>query len=177
MSDLQVTQLAERARDPIRQAAGMDADYSVESLAAVDHFVSQLPAAAPDTLLQTAAELGCYFGEVVRRALGARWDTTAREPAKWRLVLAAAPLSFYPVGMAAEAIFQDEVDGYDGSLQVSDALRPLLARALEAMGEVDEEYYYSLTGRLETVQHVLDVLVAGIRNAQTRAGPERPRRS
>ena len=62
-------------------------------------------------------------------------------------------------------------------LQVSDALRPLLARALEAMGEVDEEYYYSLTGRLETVQHVLDVLVAGIRSAQTRAGPERPRRN
>ena len=177
MAEDRVTELAERARDPIRRAAHMEPDYSVESLAAVDHFLSQLPAAAPNALLETAAQLGCYFGEVVRRALGGHWDTTAREPQKWRLVLSAAPLSFHPIGMAAEAIYKDEVDGYDGSLEVSDALRPLLARALEAMGEVDEEYYYSLTGRLETVQHVLDVLVAGIRTAQTRAVPERPRRS
>ena len=35
---------------------------------------------------------------------------------------------------------------------------PLL-EALEATPPVDEAYYYSLTGRLETLAHALDILV------------------
>jgi hypothetical protein len=154
--------LAERVREPIRRAAQMEADFSVESLAAVDHFVRTLPAQAPAAVAATADDVGCYFGEVLRRALGACWQgSPAEEPRSWRLVFDAVPLSISPVGMAAQAIYEDEVGEYDGALDVPDSLRGSLARALEAMGEVDEAYYYSLTGRFETIQHVLDVLVAG----------------
>ena len=158
----EVLPLAERAREPITRAAQMNADYSVESLAAVDHFLRTLPAAVPKAVAQTADQIGCYFGEVLRRALGARWEgSPAAEPREWRLVLDAVPLSISPVGMAAQAIYEDEVGEYDGALDVPPGLRRALERALEAMGEVDEAYYYSLTGRFETIQHVLDVLVAG----------------
>ena len=154
--------LAERAREPIRRAAQMEADYSVESLAAVDHFLRTLPAAKPEKVAETADQIGCYFGEVLRRALGAQWQgSPAEEPRDWRLVFDAVPLSISPVGMAAQAIYEDEIGEYDGALDVPVTLRGALERALEAMGEVDEAYYYSLTGRFETIQHVLDVLVAG----------------
>jgi hypothetical protein len=154
--------LAERVREPIRRAARMEPDYSIESLAAVDHFVRTLPAQKPDVVAETAATLGCYFGEVLRRALGAHWEgSPAGEPREWRLVFEAVPLSISPVGMAAQAIYEDDVGEYDGALDVPPKLHGALERALEAMGEVDEAYYYSLTGRFETIQHVLDVLVAG----------------
>src|SRR5262249_29655863 len=92
---------------------------------------------------------------------GARWQgSPADEPRTWRLVFEAVPLSISPVGMAAEALWQDEVGEYDGPLEVPVRLRPALSSALNAMGKVDEGYYHSLTGRLETIQHVLDVLVA-----------------
>jgi len=176
----QIEQLAERAREPIRKAARMEPDYSLESLAAVDHYLRQLPAAAPEELLAIAAQIGCYFGEVARRALGGRWDTTDEDPKRWRLTFDAAPLWIFPIGMAAEAVYEGDVSEYDGSLHVVAVLEPLLARALAAMGEVDEEYYYSLTGRLETIQHVLDVLAAAraaAKNGRSRAKPARPRRS
>ena len=154
--------LAEKARDFLRRASGMEPDYSVESLAGVDHALAGLRIGPPEHLASLCAEVGCYFGEVARRALGGAWaGAPTEEPRLWRLTFAAAPLTIHPVGMTAEAIYQEEVAGYDGLLEVPPALRPSLERALDAMGEVTEETYYSLTGRLETCQHLLDVLVAG----------------
>jgi hypothetical protein len=158
-----VLALAERVVAPIERSAKMRADYSVESLAAVDHFISQLPAAKAEALHQTASELGCYFGEVARRALGGTWKLADEQPQSFALTFAATALTIYPVGMAIEALLGEEVPDYDGSLHVPAALQPALERALAAMGEVDEEYYYSLTGRFETVQHLCDVLCAASR--------------
>jgi hypothetical protein len=168
---LEILPLAERAREPIQRVARMEPDYSIESLAAVDHFIAQLEPTPPTALAERADQLGCYFGEVLRRAFGAHWEgSPAEEPRTWRLVFDAVPLSLHPVGMAAQAIWQDEVGEYDGTLEAPPELVPALERALLTMGEVDEAYYYSLTGRLETIQHLLDVLVAA-RQAERQGEP------
>ncbi|MGE3546076.1 MAG: hypothetical protein AB7L28_19245, partial [Kofleriaceae bacterium] len=39
-------------------------------------------------------------------------------------------------------------------------MRPYVQRALERMGEVSIDDYYSLCGRLDTLEHVHEVLVA-----------------
>jgi hypothetical protein len=61
--------------------------------------------------------------------------------------------------MAAEALRGAEVDGYDASFATRDDLMGPLLEALESSPPVDEAYYYSLTGRLETLAHALDILV------------------
>jgi hypothetical protein len=146
----------------------MEPDYSVESLAAVDHYLAQLHASRPEQIADIASQVGCYFGEVLRRAFGAEWKgSPAEDPRAWTLSFAAAPLSISPVGMAAEAIYHDEVGEYDGSLHAPPLLLDALEQALSSMADVPEDYYYSLTGRLETIQHVLDVLVQASRAPST----------
>jgi hypothetical protein len=154
-------QLAERARDALAKAAGMPADYSVESLAAVDHYIEQLAPPRPEALLELAGRVGCYFGEVLRRAFGGAWTVGEDgDPRGFLLTLEAAPISLSPVAMTAEAIIHSEVEGCDATLSVPDALADTLERALDAMGELDEDTYYSLTGRFETIEHLVEVLAA-----------------
>jgi guanylate kinase len=61
--------------------------------------------------------------------------------------------------MAAEALRGEEVDGYDASFTTREDLMGPLDEALESSPPVDEAYYYSLTGRLETLAHALDILI------------------
>lgn len=151
----------ERALDTDNDAGRVvDLDGSEESLAYVDHYVAnsgRAEALKPEVLALVAPALGAYLGEVAIRKFGGRWITDG-EPAEWRVELEPAPLSFHPVGMAAEALRGDEVDGYDASFSTRDDLMGPLLEALESAPPVDEAYYYSLTGRLETLEHALDIL-------------------
>ena len=81
------------------------------------------------------------------------------DPSHWRVELEPAPLTFQPVGMAAEALRGAEVEGYDASFTTRPDLMGPLSEALESSPPVDEAYYYSLTGRFETLTHALDLLV------------------
>ncbi|HZS36638.1 MAG TPA: hypothetical protein VFF06_07430, partial [Polyangia bacterium] len=65
----------------------------------------------------------------------------------------------HPAGMAAEALRRADVDGYDAGFATRPELAERLEEALSALPPVDEAYYYSLTGRLETLEHAVDVLV------------------
>ena len=56
------------------------------------------------------ATAGAYFGEVVRRRLGGRWEMPPdSDEAEWRVVLPTG-LNFSPVGFVASAIAQADVD-------------------------------------------------------------------
>ena len=149
------------AREYVRRAVGVELDGSEESLAFVDHYVGQTRAGGPvkdDVLHLAAAALGAYFGEVVLRSFGGRW-VLEPEPARWRVELDGVPLHFFPVGMAATALAEGEVAGYDASFATGPELTGPLGDALSAVPPVEESYYYSLTGRLETLHHAADVLV------------------
>ena len=152
----------EAAKKYVHRVLGVDLDDSEESLAYVDHYIEKSgksEALKPELLALVAPALGAYLGQVAIRRFGGTWVTEAANPAEWRVELEPAPLTFFPVGMAAEALRGEEVDGYDASFSTRDDLMGPLLEALESSPPVDEAYYYSLTGRLETLAHALDILV------------------
>jgi len=148
------------ARNYVKRAVGVDLDDSEESLAYVDHYITataRAEALKPEVLALVAPALGAYLGQVAIARFGGHWVTDG-DPAGWRVELDPAPLTFHPVGMAAEALRGEEVEGYDASFSTREDLMGPLLEALEAAPPVDEAYYYSLTGRLETLAHALDIL-------------------
>lgn len=146
----------------VQRTVGVELDGSETSLAYVDHYIEKTArhdTLKPEVLELVAPALGAYFGQVVLERLGGRWVLEGDDPSRWRIELAPAPLHFFPVGMAAEALRGGEVEGYDGSfVPRADLLAPL-SEALAAAPPVDEAYYYSLTGRLEILTQALDLLV------------------
>ena len=150
------------AADYVRRSLGgveLPADLPA-ALAYVDHYLTKTRSAGPVTdeiLLLVATAIGAWFGERARQELGGHWELDG-EPANWRVALDAVELRFAPVGMAAEALRGAEVDGFPASLATRKAFTPQLEAAFEAVGPVDEAYYYSLTGRYETILHALEVV-------------------
>jgi len=150
------------ARNYVKRAVGVELDDSEESLAYVDHYIASTARAEtlkPEVLALVAPALGAYFGQVAIARFGGKWLIEGADPAAWRVELEPAPLTFHPVGMAAEALRGEEVEGYDAAFTTRADLMGPLDEALAATPPVDEAYYYSLTGRLETLAHALDILV------------------
>ena len=161
MTPAPVQPFYDAAKKYVQRAVGVELDDSEESLAYVDHDITataKAEALKPEVLALVAPALGAYLGQVAIARFGGKWVAEAGNPADWRVELAPAPLTFHPVGMAAEALRGQEVEGYDASLTTRDDLTGPLLEALESSPPVDEAYYYSLTGRLETLAHALDVL-------------------
>ncbi len=162
MTPAPVQPFYEAAKKYVHRVLGVDLDDSEESLAYVDHYIQKsgrTEALKPEVLALVAPALGAYLGQVAIRRFGGKWLIEGEDPAEWRVELEPAPLTFYPAGMAAEALRGDEVEGYDASFSTRDDLMGPLLEALESAPPVDEDYYYSLTGRLETLAHALDILV------------------
>ena len=162
MTPAPVQPFYDAARIYVQRALGVDLDDSEESLAYVDHYIATTARAEslkPEVLALVAPALGAYLGQVAIARFGGKWVLEGEDPAGWRVELAPAPLTFYPVGMAAEALRGEEVEGYDASFSAREDLMGPLDEALESSPPVDEAYYYSLTGRLETLAHALDLLV------------------
>ena len=159
-----IGEYAARAVDYVRRALGMELEYDSETLPVLDHYLRTSPGAQPATLQLLAQTSGAYFGEVVRRRLGGRWDLTGGAAApSWRVVLPSG-LSFAPAALVASAILQadaDDVDeDFDSALDAPAKMRPFVELALERMADVTVECYYSLCGRLDTLEHLQEVLVA-----------------
>jgi hypothetical protein len=157
-----VFELAERAVDFVRRALGMTLDYTAETLPVLDHYLGTVPTDQAATVDLIAATAGAYFGEVIRKELGATWELDGA-PAKWQLVLSVG-VRFAPVGAAVEAITHDDAEG-EGAWEVPDGERQAVEEALEGR-EVSVEEYFSLSGRFETLQLVADV-IAGRKAARS----------
>ena len=125
---------------------------------------------------------------MVKRRLGGEWDLPSRDPGSWRLVLPTG-LWFSPAAIALAVIVgSDEENGslgdeitdpeadavtgsdWDASLNAPGPLRPLVAQVLDNMADVSHDDYFSLCGRLDTIEHVESVL-AGV-TAARRSDPD-----
>ena len=155
----QVHEYATRAVEYVRRALGLALEYDSDTLPLLDHYLASVPTDQPAAVELVVATSGAYFGEVVRRRLGGRWDATAEQVSEWRMILPTG-VQFSPAGLVAAAIARSEVDDFDTDLDAPPRMRPYLADALARMGEVTEDDYYSLCGRLDTIEHVHEVLVA-----------------
>jgi hypothetical protein len=153
-----VREYAEQVVTYVRNALGVTLEYDSNTLPILDHYLRNVPDSQPHTMQLVIATSGAYFGEVVRRHLGGRWEL-APEDIDWRLVLPTG-LNFAPAGFVAAAIARADLEDLDSEFEAPPRMRPYVQQALERMGEVSIEDYYSLCGRLDTLEHVHEVLVA-----------------
>jgi hypothetical protein len=157
-----VREYADQAVTYVRRSLGITLEYDSNTLPLLDHYLRSVDPALGDgqtaTIQLVIATSGAYFGEVVRRRLGGRWELGAEE-ADWRVVLPTG-LNFSPAGFVAAAIAQADLDDLDSEFDAPPRMRPYVQQALDRMGEVSVEEYYSLCGRLDTLEHVHEVLVA-----------------
>ena len=161
-----VREYADQAVEYVRRALGVTLEYDSDTLPLLDHYLRTLAPAGPDGDKQPAtvhlviATSGAYFGEVVRRRLGGRWEATQNgNEGEWRIVLPTG-INFSPVGFVAAAIAMNDLEDLDSELDAPPRMRPYVQQALQRMGEVSLEDYYSLCGRLDTLEHVHEILVA-----------------
>jgi hypothetical protein len=153
-----VREYADQAVSYVRRALGIQLEYDSNTLPVLDHYLRTVPEDQPAALQLVVTTSGAYFGEVVRQRLGGRWELADRE-AEWRMVLPTG-LNFSPVGFVAAAIARADLEDLDSEIAAPPRMLPHVQRALARMGEVTVDDYYSLCGRLDTLEHVHEVLVA-----------------
>jgi hypothetical protein len=154
----QVREYADQAVAYVRRALGVSLEYDSDTLPLLDHYLRTVPSEKAETTHLVIATSGAYFGEVVRRRLGGRWEL-GEEEGQWRLVLPTG-LNFSPLGFVATAIAQSDLDEVDSNIEAPPRLKTYLQQALQRMGEVSVEDFYSLCGRLDTLEHLHEVMVA-----------------
>ena len=153
-----VREYADQAVAYVQRALGVKLEFDSDTLPLLDHYLRTVPSDQPAAVQLVLATSGAYFGEVVRRRLGGRWEVTGEE-ADWRVVLPTG-LNFSPVGFVASAIAQADLDDLDSEIDAPPRMRPYVQQTLARMGEVSVDDYYSLCGRLDTLEHLHEVLVA-----------------
>lgn len=181
-SPAEVVEYADQAVQYVHRALGMTLEYDSETLPVLDHYLRSVPAENAAAAHLVAATAGAYFGEVVKRRMGGVWDLPTRDPGSWRLVLPTG-LWFSPAAIALAVIVGADEDGnhgdeatdpeadsiagsdWDASLNAPAPLRALVAQVLDNMADVSHDEYYSLCGRLDTIEHVQAVL-AGVASAR-----------
>lgn len=147
----------ERAASCVRFVLGalkIELDFTPETLSLVDHWLSTAREGDASLERLVAEAAGAYFGEVVRRALpGARWRI-GKTPETWRIELDHVFLAFNPIGVALEALCEDDAPGWNAHLEVLKEDRALLEQTLQRLGDVREDDYYRLAVRWEVIEHV-----------------------
>jgi hypothetical protein len=153
-----VREYADQAVAYVQRALGIKLEYDSNTLPVLDHYLRTVPDDQPAALKLVVATSGAYFGEVVRQHLGGRWEVGGKE-ADWRVVLPTG-INFSPAGFVAAAIARADLEDLDSEIAAPPRMVPYLQQALSRMGEVSVDDYYSLCGRLDTLEHVHEVLVA-----------------
>ena len=153
-----VREYADQAVAYVQRALGIKLEYDSDTLPVLDHYLRSVPEDQPAARELVVATSGAYFGEVVRQRLGGRWELGSQE-ADWRVVLPTG-INFSPVGFVASAIARADLDDVDTEIAAPPRMLPTLQQTLARMGEVSVDDYYSLCGRLDTLEHVHEVLVA-----------------
>jgi len=153
-----VREYAEQAVAYVQRALDIKLEYDSDTLPVLDHYLRTVPSDQPAALQLVVATAAAYFGETVRNVLGGRWELGSSE-AEWRIVLPTG-IHFSPAGFVAAAVAQADLEDLDSEIGAPARMLPHLQQALARMGELTVEEYYSLCGRLDTLEHVHEVLVA-----------------
>lgn len=186
-----VDQLAKAFADQIRRAIGVEieplANEGQVALAYVDHYLSMLRDVDREPIVSlVAANAGAWFGELIRREIGATWIGDGKHPRRLRLLIEPNFVYFSPVDLVYTAILSGEPED-DPRLPAGDPLDAAfhlrkLPRAELPPGEpgsdpslsdhawimqrlaelppLPEDQYFSLTGRYETLLLILELLAA-----------------
>lgn len=154
----QVEELVAAAQRYVKRALGAELDLSPESLPIVDYYLNQVPKDSTAVRDLVLVAMGAYFGEVLRRRFGGRWLKQEGNIGGWLLLLSPHEVRVCPGAMTAEALADDAVDGVDAGLEVDDRYLKILSLALDRSGPVDRDHYYSLCGKYETIEKVVETI-------------------
>ena len=181
-----VEQLAAAFVEQVRRALDVDLAATAEelgtaALAYVDHYLALSRDEDREPIVSlVAANAGAWFGELVRREIGGTWIGDGVDPRRLRLLLEPAFVHFSPVDMAYEAILSAAIepgdprvpDGavVDSAFHLRKQPAPdhpeepadhdwIVDRLAEAP-PVAEDQYFSLTGRFETLELILELLAS-----------------
>ncbi|MFO7567146.1 MAG: hypothetical protein R6X02_31160 [Enhygromyxa sp.] len=178
-----IEQLASAFREQVRRALGIELSDEVgtTALAFVDHYLGSLRDETREPIISlVAANAGAWFGELVRREIGGFWIGDGVDPRRLRLLLEPQFVHFSPVDMAYEAILSGSVEPGDPRVPQGatlDSAYHLRKRSpapfehepadhdwvLDRLAEsppVPEDQFYSLTGRFETLELILELLAS-----------------
>jgi hypothetical protein len=159
----QIGDWAEVCRTFVKETLGIELDYTPDTLPILDHYVrTKAKPATQEVRELLTPPLGAYFGEVVRRSLGAegvRWHAPGDTLEAHRLEFEAFFLCFNPLGVAVEVLMADDAEGYGAHFQLLDEARPLVEEALAVSESVSADDYYTFTMRFETLELVVSVLL------------------
>lgn len=162
-----VAELALACVEFVRRSVDATLDWTPDTLPLLDAWLKESRGETrPEVLQLIAPAAGAYFGEVLRRAFGARWFAPEEAPSNWRLELEGCFLYFNPVGMAVEALQLEDTEGLGAAVAVPDDLMEELHAHLEAAEPVRVEDYYLLTTRFEVLDQIVHFLMVR-RPAQT----------
>jgi hypothetical protein len=191
-----VDQLVAAFREQIRRSLHVELDDSETSLAFVDHYLRMVTddqdsrSSGADwrvpIVALVAAGAGAYFGEVVRKQIGAMWIGDGRDPRRLRLLLTHQFLYLSPIDQAIEAIAGHSLgeddpripegapfdpsftlapprlhdDDDDDIVREHDEDAAWLQERLSELAPVPEDEFVSLTCRFETLKLMLELLAA-----------------
>ncbi len=186
-----VAQLVASLREQVRRALAFDLDGTTTSLAVLDHYLAQARSEQREPILSLlAAGAGAYVGDLVKSEMGAIWIGDGSDPRRLRLLLRHHFIYFSPVDQAYEAILGSSVTPGDPRLPpgavldtsfhlqttpnvTADGARKRtgeqsdsewLHEHLAQRPPVPENEFFSMTGRFETLQLIVE-LIATRRNA------------
>jgi hypothetical protein len=90
---------------------------------------------------------------------GVRWHAPDEHYELYRLEFEAVFLHFNPLGIAAEALAGEDVEGFGAHFQILDESREIVEEALARNDVVTNDDYYSFTLRYETLELLTSVLI------------------
>ncbi|HEX7664177.1 MAG TPA: hypothetical protein VF407_06700 [Polyangiaceae bacterium] len=139
-------------------------DFSPDTLSLVDQYVhdARTEGITAETLPVVEGAAGAYLGEVIRRAHGGIWDAEG-DPETWRVLMTHVYLGVNPVAMMREALTLEHDPR--AALEAEPAEQEALEARLAALGEVDEEEFFSPTTRFDVVEIAVEALAAKAREA------------
>lgn len=154
-----IREYSDQTVEYVRRALGVAPAYDSDTLPLLDHYLRSVPAQQTATAHLVLATASAYFGETVIHHIGGRWEGSGDDATTWRVVLPSG-LSFSPAGMVGAAILRSDAADLDTRLEAPLRMRSYVEDAMGRMSPVAEDDFYSLCGRLDTLEHVHEVLVA-----------------
>ena len=149
----------------------------MESLAYVDHFLTELrDEIRPEVLGLACAGAGAWFGRKIQEHFGAQWLGRREDPRSLRLFLTPVFVHLAPCDIALEVALGESLEpddprippgpSFDASFNLDrrstdskpESAAQWMSSRLSELRPLDEGLYFSLTGRLETLELIAQML-------------------
>lgn len=137
-------------------------DHTPDTLSLLDQYVRDARAELgprPEAIELVQGAVGAYFGELVRVTYGGYWVALG-DPSTWRVRLRHVYLSFNPIGVAREALLEQDAEGFGAHFRVDPGERELVEQRVASLPAVPEDEYYTPSTRWEVLQVICEVLRA-----------------